>query len=264
MKVMVIGAHPDDCEIRCGGTAAQLAQRGHEVVFVSATNGDKGHHRLRGHALSGRRKDEAEAAAAVLGVESRVLNIPDGEIQPDLETRHRFIRVIREFAPDILITHRPWDYHPDHRITGQLVQDCSYLVRVPAVVPEAPVPAAAPVILMMFDGFSRPVPFAPAVAVAVDGVYEQKLQALACHESQVFEWLPWVEGNPAPVPEGAQERLEWLRGWLGPRDEQIAAAAREVLTARGAGNCRYAEAFEVSEYGRQLSEEERASLFDFA
>jgi len=255
MKILVLGAHPDDCEIRCGGTAALLVARGHQVRFLSATNGNKGHHAQSGQALEDRRREEARAAATVLGVESRVLDIPDGEIQPDLETRWKFIREIRDFAPDILITHRPWDYHPDHRIVGQVVQDCSYLIRVPLVCPDAPVPDQAPVILLMWDGFTQPTPFRPDIAFPVDAVYEQKLRALACHESQVFEWLPWIDGRE-PAPQKTQARLQWLEEWLGPRDEEIADGARQVLQAEygeSARGVRRAEAFEMSEYGRRVS-----------
>jgi len=258
MKILVIGAHPDDCEIRCGGTAALLTARGHQVRFLSATNGNKGHHGQSGQALEERRREEARAAAAVLGVESRVLDIPDGEIQPNLETRWKFIREIRGFAPDVLITHRPWDYHPDHRIVGQIVQDCSYLVRVPLVCPDAPVPGQAPVILLMWDGFTQPTPFRADMAFPVDEVYEQKLRALACHESQVFEWLPWIDGRDA-APEDAQARLQWLGEWLGPRDEEIASCGRQVLQenyGEAASGVRYAEAFEMSEYGRRVPAKE--------
>lgn len=259
MKILAIGAHPDDCEIKCGGTAAMLAAAGHTVRFVSATNGDKGHHKQEGHPLLSRRKQEAAAAAKILGVESLVLDIPDAEIQPDLATRWRFIRTIRKFAPDYIITHRPWDYHPDHRITGQIVQDCSYLVRVPHVCPDAPIPGRQPVILLMSDGFSRPIIFSPDVVVAIDAVYDQKLRALHCHASQVYEWLPWIDGRTEGVPEEEAQRLEWLSEWLGPRDVRIAEMTRHELERRlgsAGAEVKYAEAFEISEYGRQVTAEQ--------
>lgn len=256
---MAIGAHPDDCEIKCGGTAIKLVRAGHVVRFVSATNGDKGHHKQEGQALIDRRKQEAIAAAEPGGIEPWVMDIPDGEIQPDLATRWRFIRLIREFAPDIVITHRPWDYHPDHRITGQLVQDCSYLVRVPHVCPDVPVPAQAPVILLMSDFFTRPMQFTPHLAVSVDDVYADKMAALSCHASQVYEWLPWVDGR-GPVPEGAGQRLEFLEDWVAPRDQQAADAARDTLAhfygGDAAAQVKHAETYEISEYGRQLTAEE--------
>ena len=132
--LMVIGAHPDDCEITAGGVAALNSARGGRVVFVSLTNGDKGHQTLGGIALARRRRDEAQAAAAVCG---RICCIrqPRWRATPTLERRHELIRVIREFQPDVVMFPRPWDYHPDHRYTGRIPQDAMYMVRVPGVCP---------------------------------------------------------------------------------------------------------------------------------
>jgi LmbE family N-acetylglucosaminyl deacetylase len=262
---MVIGAHPDDCEIKCGGTAIKLIRAGHTVRFVSATNGEKGHHKQEGQALIDRRKQEACAAAEVAGVESWVLDLPDGEIQPDLATRWRFIRMIRKFAPDVVITHRPWDYHPDHRITSQLVQDCSYLVRVPQVCPDVAIPEQAPVILLMADSFSQPLKFSADLAVAIDDVYEQKMQALHCHASQVYEWLPWIDGRER-VPDDEDGRVQFLKDWVSPRDSRVAGENRDCLVrlygAEAAATVKHAEAYEISEYGRQVSPDELAAQWN--
>lgn len=259
MKIMAIGAHPDDCEIKCGGSALKLVRAGHTVRFVSATNGEKGHHKQEGQPLIDRRKQEAKRAAEAAGVEPWVMDIPDGEIQPDLATRWRFIRLIREFAPDYVITHRPWDYHPDHRITSQLVQDCSYLVRVPHVCPDVPIPDKAPVILLMSDFFSQPLKFKASLAVNVDDVYDEKITAIHCHASQVYEWLPWIDGR-SPAPEDEAGRLEFLKGWMSPRDARAADDARECLVeiygAEKGTAIKHAETYEISEYGRQVSAEE--------
>jgi LmbE family N-acetylglucosaminyl deacetylase len=96
LRITVFGAHPDDCDLGVGGTGALWAQAGHEVQFVSVTNGDAGHHTMAGAALARRRRAEAEAAGEVLGIQYRVLDNHDGELLPSLENRREIIRLIRE------------------------------------------------------------------------------------------------------------------------------------------------------------------------
>lgn len=262
-RVMAIGAHPDDCDFRCGGCAKLWKDAGFEVMFVSATNGDAGHHREGGGMLAKRRADEAAAAGAVIGIPYVTLDIHDGELVPSLEARLTFIRVIREFRPDLLLTHRPWDYHPDHRYTGQLVQDASYLLTVPNLCPGTPAMDHMPVILYLEDGFRKPAPFAPDVAVDTDPVFEVKVAMLHEHASQVYEWL----ARGADVPETDAERRAWLRERVQARCQRTAERFREALIATygpelGAAVAT-AEVFEVSEYGAPLTEETRARLFPF-
>ena len=135
LRILIIGAHPDDCDICAGGTAAIYRSLGHEVRFVSVTNGQSGHQQMYGPTLTARRTEEAARAGRVIGVQYDVLEFPDGGLQPTLEARYRIIRLIREFGPDLILTHRPNDYHPDHRYTSQIVCDAAYMVMVPAVVP---------------------------------------------------------------------------------------------------------------------------------
>src|SRR5437879_10971709 len=138
LRVLCFGAHPDDCELRAGGVAALWAALGHHVEFVSVTNGDIGHWRDAGGPLARRRKAEVEAAAKRLGIHTEVLDIHDGELLPTLENRRTITRLIREWRADIIMSHRPNDYHPDHRYTGVLVQDSAYMVAVPFFCPDAP------------------------------------------------------------------------------------------------------------------------------
>ena len=159
MRIQIIGAHPDDCEFRCGGTTALWTARGDTVQYVSLTDGCCGHHETEPGPLVKRRRLEAEAAAAIAGAHCRVLDIPDGHLEPTLENRLRVIRLIRKFQPDLVITNRPNDYHADHRYTAQLVQGASFLLMVPNVAPEAPAMAAMPVIAYFWDGFKKPTPF---------------------------------------------------------------------------------------------------------
>ncbi len=263
VRVMMIGAHPDDCDFRAGGCAKLWHDRGHEVLFVSATNGDAGHHLQGGGVLAQRRAAEARAAGEVIGIRYLTLDTHDGELIPSLELRFRFIRVIREFAPDLLLTHRPWDYHPDHRYTGQLVQDASYLVTVPNICATTPHMVKNPVILYTEDSFQKPLPFAADVVVDIDAVIEPKGDMLHEHASQVYEWL----ARGTTVPESDADRRAWVRERVRNRSHQTAERFREQLIARygpdrGAA-VQTAEAFEVCEYGAPLTEEMRETLFPF-
>ncbi len=206
-RVMMIGAHPDDCDFRAGGCGKLWREQGFAVRFVSATNGDAGHHEMGGGELARRRQAECTAAGGVIDVEYFPLEIHDGELVPTLEHRLTFIRTIREFRPDLLITHRPWDYHPDHRYTGQLVQDASFLLTVPNVCATVAHLETMPVILYSEDGFAKPLPFSADVVVDIDAAIEAKGDMLYEHESQVFEWL----ARGVEVPTGEAARRAWIR-----------------------------------------------------
>jgi LmbE family N-acetylglucosaminyl deacetylase len=217
VRIICIGAHPDDCEIEFGGTAAKFAALGHDVKFVSVTNGAAGHHRHSPKKLAAIRQGEAEAAARRLGiVETQILSYPDGDLAPTLEARHDILRQIRNWRADLVLTHRPWDYHPDHRYTAQLVQDSAYLVMVPHLCPDAPALRHNPVFLYLEDRFQLPVPFIADVAVDIDDVWDRKIDALDAHASQVYEWLPWVsddETNAIQNPARKQGEFSVLPSW---------------------------------------------------
>jgi LmbE family N-acetylglucosaminyl deacetylase len=267
LRALVIGAHPDDCEFSAGGLAAKLVAGGHAVKFVSVTDGSAGHHEIGGGPLAKRRLEETRAVAAVAGVEYEVLDYPDGRLEVDLAARERMIRIIRAFRPDLVFTHRPNDYHPDHRRTSTLVQDASYLIRVPNIAPLVPHLSETPVILYLRDGFQKPYPFQADVAVATDDVLDAKARMLHCHASQVYEWLPYDGGYLAEVPPAADEsaRLAWLTGRVARRDAWFADRHRDALVARYGEErgraVRGAEVFEVSEYGRPLPPEQVADYF---
>jgi N-acetylglucosamine malate deacetylase 1 len=267
LRVLIVGAHPDDGDIKAGGTAAKWCTAGHVVQFVSLTNGQAGHHEVSGGELARRRRAEAQAAAAVIGARYHVLDHPDGELDDRLEYRHEVIRLIRAFRPDLIITHRSTDYHPDHRFTGLLVQDAAYLLTVPAICPDVPHLRACPVILYFSDAFQKPCRFEPHVVVEIDEEFGRLVAMLHCHESQLYEWLPYNAGYPDEVPREDSSRREWLAGRLGDRIAPLADRHRDlVLRTYGperAKRVRYIEAFEVSEYGAPLDENARARLFPF-
>ncbi len=259
LRVVVFGAHPDDDEIKAGGTSALWARRGDEVLFVSLSDGSAGHQHP-GPELARRRRHEAEAAAAVLGTRSLVLDHPDGALEPTLALRAEVVAIIRRARADLVLLPRPWDYHPDHRATAHVVQDAAYMVTVPAVVPEVPHLHANPVFAYVWDPFTRPCPLVPDVAVDISDVLETKLQALHQHASQVYEWLPYNSGTLASVPAGEVERRQWLRHWL-ERDRQAALEQRPLLEALGSGAATHAELFEICELGRRPGPDELRRLF---
>jgi LmbE family N-acetylglucosaminyl deacetylase len=235
--------------------------------MVSLTNGDAGHHEQGGAPLAWRRRQEAAASGAVLGVEYITLDIHDGALLPTLENRNTVIAIIREFQPDLITVHRPNDYHPDHRYASQLVQDASYMVTVPNVVSHAPHLRKMPVIVHTWDRFQKPYPFQADVTVAIDDVIEQKVDALHCHTSQMYEWLPYNGRYLEEVPADDAERRAWLRQRLDPRLRRAADLYRDQLLERYGPDkgrqVRYVEAFEVCEYGSPLTEENLKLLFPF-
>lgn len=262
INVVVIGAHPDDCDIDAGGTALLWAKAGHNVLFVSVTNGDAGHHEKGGGALAKIRMAEAQEAGRRFGVKYLVLDNHDGELMPTLENRLQIIRLIRQWNANVVIGPRPNDYHPDHRNTAILVQDAAYMVIVPNVAPDTPPLKKNPVFLFTQDGFQKPNAFQPDIAVDISAVADQKIYAMAAHESQFFEWLPWTNGTLSQVPATEKERLEWLARW---RNQEIPDSIRKSL-AKWYGTekaliVKNAEAFEICEFGRKPSEDEIRIIF---
>jgi LmbE family N-acetylglucosaminyl deacetylase len=269
LRILAIGAHPDDCEGRVGGTAALWARAGHTVRFVALTNGMTGHHEIGGIELARRRAAEAQAAAAVIGIEWAVMDIPSGQLDASLDRRREVIRLIREFRPDLILGPRPWDYHPDHRYTGVLIQDAAYVVTVPNNEPLTPHLEKNPHIMYVADTFRKPYPFTPDVAVDVDDVIEQKIDMLHAHTSQVYEWLPYNAGVLDQVPPASDEaaRRAWFRARRLPGMAALADRHRDLLI-RGYGEAhgrgvRYAEAFEACEYGARLTDAALRRLFPF-
>jgi len=261
INVIMIGAHPDDCDLEFGGTAILFAQMGHHVKFVSMTNGDAGHQNMGGGHLAKRRMAEAKEAGKRFGVEYVVMDNHDGELMPTLENRLKIIREIRKWNADIVITHRPNDYHPDHRYTGILVQDAAYMVIVPNVAPDVPPLQKNPVFLYTEDRFKIPAPFRPDIAVIIDPVFDQKIYAMSAHESQFFEWLPWTSGDLDQVPADEKSRLEFLASRrTSTPDEKTKACLRKWYGDK-ADQAKHAEAFEICEYGKQPDDQEIKVLF---
>ncbi|QIA08638.1 PIG-L deacetylase family protein [Draconibacterium halophilum] len=262
INVVVIGAHPDDADVDVAGTAYQFAQMGHNVLFVSLTNGDAGHYNKGGGALAKIRIKEAEEAGKRIGVTYKVLDNHDAELMPTLKLRHDIIRIIRNWNADVVITHRPYDYHPDHRNTAIAVQDAAFLVTVPNVAPDVSALKVNPVFLFSHDNFQKPNPFQPDIAVDISAVYDKKVYGMAAHESQFFEWLPWLNGKLEEVPDNEQDRLEWLgKMRLNTPTPAMRKSLEKWYDAETAEKAQAVEAFEICEFGRHPSDEDIKMLF---
>ena len=268
LRIICFGAHPDDCELKAGGVALLWSALGHHVKFVSVTNGDIGHWRDAGGPLARRRKAEVEAAARILGIATEVLDIHDGELLPTLENRRTITRLIREWKADIVMSHRPNDYHPDHRYTGVLVQDSAFMVGVPHFCPDVRPLKANPVFLFYSDNFQKPNPFTPDIAVSLDMVIEKKLDALDTLVSQFYEGGALGSADQIPSnPKKQAERRREVRDGFAKRSQNVAQKYRDGLAQwygkEVAAKIGHAEAFEICEYGRRPDKKEIAKLFPF-
>ncbi|WP_168120483.1 PIG-L deacetylase family protein [Paenibacillus sp. HB172176] len=182
MRILAIGAHPDDIELQCGGTLALYARQGHAVYMAVSTNGDKGNHDVEPARLAELRKAEFEASCAELGATPIWMGFEDEYLVNDLSARLKFVDVIRSVDPDLVITHDPNDYHPDHRYTNQLVWDAITLAGVHHVKTEYAA-TKRQVTLYYMDNLGG-INFQPAEFVDISEVIDIKKQALAKHESQ--------------------------------------------------------------------------------
>jgi len=263
LRIIAIFAHPDDAESKMGGTAALWAEMGHEVKFVSVTNGDAGHQEIGGGVLAKIRRAEAQEAARRLGVkEYVVLDNHDAELLPHLHIRQQVIREIRKWDADIVLGLRTNDYHPDHRYAGVLVMDAAYMVVVPNVTPDTPPLTKNPVFLYMQDRFRFPYPFQNDIVVSIDKTLQKKIDGLDAHTSQMYEWLPWVGGTLDQVPANAAERRTWLaRRWERSNVTDAHMPALRKYYGNNAANVKYVESFEIAEYGHQPTEDEIRKLF---
>lgn len=261
IRVIVFGAHPDDCDSDAGGTAILYAKMGHKVKFVSMTNGDAGHYSIGGGALAKIRIAEAQEAGKRFGVEYTVMDNHDGELMPTLANRLKIIREIRKWNADVVIAPRPNDYHPDHRYTGILVQDAAYMVIVPNVAPEVAPLKKNPVFVYSQDGFQKPNPFSPDIAVNIDEVFEQKIYAMAAHDSQFFDWLPWTNGTLDKVPSDEKGKLKFLSDWRQFKPNQATIESLKKWYGEKGATVKHAEGFEICEYGKQPDKEGILRLF---
>jgi LmbE family N-acetylglucosaminyl deacetylase len=262
LQIIMIGAHPDDCDIKSGGTAALFAQMGHNVKFLSVTNGGAGHMEEGGGMLAKRRAAETQEVAKRLGITYEVLDNHDGELLPTLPIRMEIIRRIRDWNADVVISHRSNDYHPDHRYTGVLVQDAAFMVGVPNIASDTPPLRKNPVFLYYQDHFQKPNPFQPDIAIDITEVIDQKIEALDAHESQFYEWLPWISGYEGEIPTDKNGRLTWLKEQrTGKITPEIRTTLEKWYGKSYVDQVKHVEAFELCEYGSRPTEDEIRRLF---
>jgi N-acetylglucosamine malate deacetylase 1 len=264
-RLLIIGAHPDDAEFHAGGLASIYRQLRRCVKFVSVTDGGAGHFRRSADELITARREESVAAGKIIGAEYESLGFPDGQLLPSVEVRHSIIREMREFKPDLVLTHRTCDYHPDHRATGQAVQDASYLVTVPGVLPEFPPLYRAPVFAYMTDLFTRPARLRVDVALEVEPQLDRIVNMLACHHTQVFEWLPYHADTLETIPENADDRMRWLQSWYSDlankKSEHFREELQTIFRDDVGSSIRFVELFEISEYGSSTNPSRLRDLF---
>lgn len=199
MNVLAIGAHPDDLDVCCAGTLALLRQAGHRVVMAIVTDG--GAHPPGDPArVSARRQAEAQASSAIIGAELAWLGLPDGGLLDDLPTRRRFVQLMLQVSPDLILTHNPEDYHSDHVVASRLVQATVQMAWAPPRGLQGE-PLRKPVPVAFFPP-SGGINFIPDEYVDVTPVWDTKVRMIACHRSQ---FLPGPDDDAAPLGEPLEQ-----------------------------------------------------------
>ena len=191
MRVLAVGAHPDDLEILCGGTLAKYAKQGHAVTMAVLTNGNMGHPEIEPVEMACMRKQEFENAAALIGADTIWMDIDDEMSVVDLPSRLAVVDVLRQAAPDVVLTHSPNDYHVDHRNTSQLVFEAAPLACVYNIKRTLPSLDKQPLIYY-FDTLGA-VGFMPSEYVDITDTLDIKQAMYNCHESQA-EWMRKATG----------------------------------------------------------------------
>ena len=265
LNIIAFGAHPDDAELKTSGVAALWAANGHKVKLVAMTNGDIGHFSQAGGPLAQRRYKETQECARILGVTTDVMDIHDGELMPDLETRKRVARKIREWQADIVMGHRPYDYHPDHRYVGVLLNDAAVVVAAPFFVPDTPPTQGNPIFMHYSDGFEDPKPFSPDLVVDIDATADKKWGCVSAMPSQFADKDSWGGRYGRNVPEGDAERAAFILNNHKRRNEAVANQYRakliELYGQERGSKVKYAEAFALNQYGRQVPVDDLKKMF---
>ena len=187
MRVLAVGAHPDDLEILCGGTLARFVQEGHEVVMCHATRGNRGSFVHSSEEIERIRGAEAQRAAAICGAEYATLGFSDGEINAAERAQQRaVVDLVRDARPDLILTHSQGDYMGDHNEIAKLVFECSFSATLPLYNTGKPHHSSVTPIYhietIMGLGFQ------PAEFVDITATIETKVAMLEAHESQLT-WL---------------------------------------------------------------------------
>jgi LmbE family N-acetylglucosaminyl deacetylase len=186
MNVLAIGAHPDDVESSAGGTLAKYAKAGHEVFTATATNGNIGSATLSSEEIARVRKREAANAAAHIGAEYICLDYDDEMFFEDKETRLKFINLVRYCKADVILTHYPKDYNPDHELTSKIINDIAVMIPIAKLETEAPPYDKIPAIFYWETVYG--LGFIPAEYVDISDVIDIKMAMCREHKSQ-DQWM---------------------------------------------------------------------------
>jgi LmbE family N-acetylglucosaminyl deacetylase len=192
MRVLAIGANPDDLEFLCAGTLLKCRQRGDEIVMCVSTNGSMGHFHILTPHLSAIRRREARQSADVLGAEIMLLDMPDAGPYPEKHQRDIYVDLIRRANPDLILTHYPHDYMSDHCYTSTNTIDASFWCCVPQYYTETPGIDHVPVVYF-FEPIGGLGGFQPAEWVDITDVWDKKVEMLLSHQSQA-RWLAEHDG----------------------------------------------------------------------
>lgn len=263
-RVIVICAHPDDAELTSGGICILLSRMGYKIKYISLTNGNKGHHEGTKNEITIRGYGETEEVKKRMGCEYEILNIEDVKLESTLKNRIEVIRLIREWKADIVITHPPYDYYPDHRHTFLLVQDTAFLVNVPKILSEVPAVEQSPLFLYTRGRYVNPLELQPDIVVDITSVIRKKAYVIDAHVSQIYEWLFWINHSNDIIPETEEGKIDYIlnqyvlrRGEVRENDKSVVkkwygSQAEEVKTI---------EAFEICEFGRTVNNQDIRALF---
>jgi N-acetylglucosamine malate deacetylase 1 len=233
MRVLAVGAHPDDLEILCGGTLARFVREGHEVVMCNASLGNRGSFEHGSEEIAEIRLREARRAAEIAGADHVTLGFTDGEIDAtDASQRTAVVDLVREVRPDLILTHSPGDYMSDHNETSKLVFDCSFHATLPLL--ETANPSYGTVTPIYFVDTVMGLGFQPTEYVDVTSTIETKVAMLEAHESQLA-WLRDHDGidvveqmRAATRFRGLQCRAQYAEGFA-PCLTWLRATTRRLL-----------------------------------
>lgn len=191
MNILAIGAHPDDIEINCAGTLAKYAAEGHKVFIATATNGNIGSATLPKDEIGAIRKAEAAKSAAIIGAEYICLDYDDELFYEDVSVRMKFINLVRHCKADVILTHNPHDYNPDHMLTSKIINDIQVMIPIAKLeTEEEPCPTLP--IIYYFEP-AKGMGFIPTDYVDITDYFETKKKMFLCHESQ----QAWMADNYA-------------------------------------------------------------------
>ena len=189
MNILAIGAHPDDVESQCGGTLAKYVKAGHKVFTATATNGNVGSKTLSMEEIAKVRKEEAKKAAALIGAEYICLDYDDEMFFEDKQARLKFINLVRYCKADVILTHNPVDYNPDHELTSKIINDIAVMIPIAKVKTESAPYDKIPAIFYFEPAMGMG--FVPGEFVDITDVFETKMAMCREHKSQSL----WMKDN---------------------------------------------------------------------